>query len=59
MDFLTIREMRICGISIATTIVALIVAQTGGSWSLNFTRAALAGLGLVLVLFAEKLRHTP
>ena len=56
MDIFTVREMRIAGIAIATTLVALSVAETGGQLSLNIIRAALAALGLGLVLFAGRFR---
>jgi hypothetical protein len=56
MDYLTSREMRIAGISIATTVVALTIAgMLGGSWSVNVLRVLLAVCGLFLVLFAKRL----
>ena len=59
MDFLTSREMRIAGISIATTVVALtVVGMLGGDWSVNVIRTLLAACGLFLVLFAGWLRPT-
>jgi hypothetical protein len=56
MDGFTIREMRIAGISIATTVVALSFGETGGHSSFNVVRVALAVLGLGLVLWAGRLR---
>jgi len=56
MENLTIREMRIAGVSIAATIAALLVAETGGAWSLNIIRAALALSALAFVVFADRLR---
>ena len=56
MDYLSIREMRIAGMSIGATLAALLVAETGGSLSLNIIRAALAVLALAFVLFADRLR---
>ena len=55
MDWLTLREMRIAGISIAATVVALSFAETGGYGSFYTIRIALAALGLGLVLFAGKI----
>jgi hypothetical protein len=55
MDGFTIREMRIAGISIATTIAALGFAEIGGHGSFNVVRVALAVLGLGLVLWAGRL----
>ncbi|HLW91599.1 MAG TPA: hypothetical protein VKS78_09895 [Roseiarcus sp.] len=60
MDFLTLREMRIAGISISATIIALNVAEGGGSASFSAIRIGLAALGLLLVLFARPWgRSTP
>jgi hypothetical protein len=53
MDGLTVREMRIAGISIATTVVALSFAQGGGPWAFHVIRLALAALGLGLVVIAS------
>jgi hypothetical protein len=53
MDGFTVREMRIAGISIATTVVALSFAQGGGPWAFHVIRLALAALGLGLVLVAS------
>jgi pilus assembly protein Flp/PilA len=58
MDWLTLREMRIAGISIATTVIALSFAETGGQGPFNTIRIMLAALSLGLVLFAGKIaRH--
>jgi hypothetical protein len=57
MDYLTSREMRIAGMSIAATVIALtVVEMLGGDWSVNVLRALLAACGMSLVLFAERLR---
>jgi hypothetical protein len=56
MDGLTIREMRIAGISIATTVIALSFANVGGQGSLNLIRVLLAVLALALVVCAGRLR---
>jgi hypothetical protein len=53
MDGLTVREMRIAGISIATTVMALSFAQTGGPWAFHVIRLALAALGLGMVVIAS------
>jgi hypothetical protein len=55
MDSFTRREMRIAGLSISATIVALGVAETGGYGAFSAIRIALAVLGLGLVLFAGRL----
>ncbi len=56
MDYLTSREMRIAGMSIAATVIALtVVEMLGGNWSVNVLRALLAACGLLLVLFAKRL----
>jgi hypothetical protein len=57
MDFLTQREMRIAGLSIATTVVALNLSELGSHDAFNIIRVALAVLGLSLVLFARRLSH--
>jgi hypothetical protein len=57
MDFLTQREMRIAGLSIAPTVVALNLAELGSHEAFNIIRVALAVLGLCLVLFARPLSH--
>ena len=56
MDGLTIREMRIAGISIATTVIALSFAAIGGPSSFPLVRAMLALLALGLVVWAGRLR---
>jgi hypothetical protein len=56
MDGLTIREMRIAGISIATTVIALSFADIGGHSSFNVIRVLLALLALGLVVCAGQLR---
>jgi hypothetical protein len=53
MDWLTLREMRITGIAISTTVVTLSFAESGGPWSFHVIRLALAALGLGLVVFAS------
>jgi hypothetical protein len=58
MDYLTSREMRIAGLSIGATVIALtVVEMLGGDWSENVLQALLAASGLFLVLFAERLRR--
>jgi hypothetical protein len=56
MDGLTIREMRISGISIATTVIALSFANVGGNGSFNIIRILLSLLALGLVVCAGRLR---
>ena len=56
MDGLTRREMRIAGISIATTLIALSLAGIGGQGSFNVIRVLLALLALGLVVWAGQLR---
>jgi hypothetical protein len=57
MDGLTQREMRIAGISMSATIIALNVAEGGGAASFSAIRIGLAVLGLLLVLFARSWRR--
>ena len=59
MDGLTLREMRIAGLSMSATIVALGVAEGGGPGSFGVIRIAIAVLGLALVLFARRRPTTP
>jgi hypothetical protein len=59
MDGLTLREMRIAGLSMSATIVALGVAEGGGSASFGAIRIAIALLGLALVLFARRRQTSP
>jgi hypothetical protein len=54
MDNLTIREMRIAGITIATTVIALSFAEIDGHASFNFLRVVLALLALGLVLWSGR-----
>jgi hypothetical protein len=56
MDGLTIREMRIAGIAIATTIIALSFAETSGHTSFNVLRVLLSVLALGLVVWSGRLR---
>jgi hypothetical protein len=56
MDGFTVREMRIAGIAIATTVIALSFAESGGHNSFNVIRVMLALLSLGLVVWAGRFR---
>jgi hypothetical protein len=56
MDGFTIREMRIAGIAIAATVIALSFAQSGGHGAFDLIRVLLAVLALGLVVWAGRLR---
>jgi hypothetical protein len=56
MDGFTVREMRIAGIAIATTVIALSFAESGGHGSFSVVRVMLALLALGLVVWAGRFR---